>query len=366
MRTGFATAIAMMAGLALLVTVATPDARNATDLVRDLDAETAGTRNAAARTLLSMGRSATPALERAAASASPGVRRRARALLALIDDGGEHGPDAQRRRADALVRAAVHRDGHVRADGEHDQRLAELGDVGAHAVARAAQRESEHGAVRPRTGAAIGRHPSAMGVKALTGALARDRVLGSTLVEVARQLEAETDAASDGRTLARTRFLSDGARNNLEAVLERPLDPRRRGAAALLTALDTTTAARFVSDPDARVRIEAARALGRQNSASAGDALERLALDVEPTVRRAALEALRKIPGRPRPKTAHANADHADVGVRVAAAELLGRDAVRESMYVLHRLANDRSVRVRAAAERSLISIRRQRRRAAQ
>ena len=362
MRTGFATAIAMMAGLALLVTVATPDARNATDLVRDLDAETAGTRNAAARTLLSMGRSATPALERAAASASPGVRRRARALLALIDDGGEHGPDAQRRRADALVRAAVHRDGHVRADGEHDQRLAELGDVGAHAVARAAQRESEHGAVRPRTGAAIGRHPSAMGVKALTGALARDRVLGSTLVEVARQLEAETD----GRTLATTPLLSDGARNNLEAVLERPLDPRRRGAAALLTALDTTTAARFVSDPDARVRIEAARALGRQNSASAGDALERLALDVEPTVRRAALEALRKIPGRPRPKTAHANADHADVGVRVAAAELLGRDAVRESMYVLHRLANDRSVRVRAAAERSLISIRRQRRRAAQ
>ncbi len=366
MRTRFATAMALTAGLALLVTVATPDARDAGNLVRDLGAETAGVRDAAARRLLAMGDSATPALKRAADTGSPGTRRRARALLALIDDGGEDGPDARRREADALVRAALNRDGHLRADGAQDQRLARLGDVGAHAVARAAQREANHGAVRPRTGAAIGRHPSAIGVRALTGALARDRILGSTLVEVARQLEAGTDAARDGRTPAATPLLSDGARNNLEAVLDRPLDPRRRGAAALLTALDTTIADRFVTDPDPRVRIEAARALGRQNSASAGDALERLALDVEPTVRRAALEALRKIPGRPRPKTAHANADHADVGVRAAAAELLGRDAVRESMYVLHRMTNDRSVRVRAAAERSLISIRRQRRRAAQ
>jgi len=182
----------------------------------------------------------------------------------------------------------------------------------------------------------------------LANALHGDRILGSTLVRVARQLEPEQAS-----------LLTNDARNTLQAVLAAPRDPRRRGAAALLATLDTQTADGFAEDADPRVRLEAAHALGRQRSAAAAPALERLAVDPDTAVRRAALEALRHVPGKPRSEPAHANANHPDAGVRAAAAELLSRDAVPSSMSILHGLARDRSLRVRAAADRSLATLRR-------
>jgi hypothetical protein len=253
-----------------------------------------------------------------------------------------------------LVGIAWRLAGEVAPGTAQDQRLTEMGDVGAQAIARAAERQASLGFVRPETGDAIARHPSAKGVAVLVAALYGDRLLGSTLVEVARALEATESAP-----------LSDATRDALESILETPRDPRRRGAAALLVALDDTAIHRFVDDPDARVRIEAARALRRHRSAAAGDALERLAVDPDRHVRQTALVSLREIPGRPRSSPAHANADHPDPGVRAAAAELLARDAVPASMSVLHRLATDKSLRVRVAAERSLVTIRRARRAAA-
>jgi len=345
MRTRIATAVALTAGLALLLTAGTPDAR---DLTRDLGAETAEKRDTAARRLLAMGSAAEPALAETAKSGNAAARRRARALLALIEDGGENGHDARRREADAIVQAARRRDGELRPTGMHDQRLTELGDAGALAVARAAQREADVGAVRPRTGAAIGRHPSAAGMTTLASALHGDRILGSTLVRVARRLESD-----------QANLLTDDTRERLQAVLAAPRDPRRRGAAALLATLDTKTADSFATDPDPRVRLEAVHALGRKRTADAGTLLERLAVDPDIAVRRAALGALRNIPGKPRSEPAHANADHPDAGVRAAAAELLGRDAVPESLAVLWTLSSDCSVRVRAAANRSLITLRR-------
>jgi len=346
-------AVRLLAGLALLFTIGAPDAR---ELTRDLQSNSAEARDEAARRLLAMGTSAQNALAEAAKSGTPAARRRARALLAIIEDGGEGGPDERRREADAVVRAARQRDGELRAGSAHDDHLSQMGDAASRAIARAARREADLGPVRPHTAAAIGRHPSAAGVSVLASALRGHRILGSSLVEVARQLEGDPAG-----------LLPDDARGDLEAVLAIPDDRRRRGAAALLAALDNETADRFMQDPDPRVRLEGAHALGCRRSAAAGAALERLAEDMDAEVRRAALEALLLIPGRPRFELAHASAADADAGVRAAAADLLARDAVPESMAVLHRLSSDESRRVRAAAERSLavIAAIRQRSRAA-
>ena len=87
------------------------------------------------------------------------------------------------------------------------------------------------------------------------------------------------------------------------------------------------------------------------------ETLRALAADRDADVRVAALEALRRTPGSPRPEPAVAAATDDVAAVRRAAAELFARDATPETLPVLRRLTEDPSPSVRAAARRSLASL---------
>jgi hypothetical protein len=330
------------AALVVLVTAGTPDAR---ELGQRLSSDSAAERDAAARELKDMGEGARDTLEVLARDGAPEARRRSRALLGLLDSEDRLTARARGLEARALLRSALRQRGRLAAGSAHDERIAELADDGARAVAAHAAREVARASFREQDALAVARHPSTLGVAALTAALRRDGVAGSAIVRAARAL-----------VNAPAEMLGDEARRSLQTVLAQRGDPRRRAAAALLLAFEPDHAGQLALDGDPRVRIEAALALGRRGGCGAS-ALERLAADVDTDVRAAALEALRHVPGAPRPGPAHENAEHADPRLRAAAARLLARDAVPESLPVLARLATDDSARVRAAAERSLAAL---------
>jgi hypothetical protein len=330
-----------VAAVVLVASAGTPDAR---ELGRRLDSESAADRDEAARRLAELGETARPTLEGLVREGAPEARRRARALLSDLD--ADHDAARMRRlEARALLERVARRPGRLAEGAPVDRRLGELGAAGAAALAeRAARRPRKH--LRPELAAALGRHASAEGVDELAAALREHRVLGSDVVRAARRLT--------GSSRAR---LGDAARRDLDAVLAETGNPLRRAAAALLLAFDPARARELASDGDSRVRVEAARALGRSGLSGAAT-LERMALgDPDDDVRRAALDALLDVPGAPRPRPAHAAARHPDAALRAAAARLLARDAVPDSLPVLAALASDPSHRVRAAAERSLAAL---------
>ena len=98
--------------------------------------------------------------------------------------------------------------------------------------------------------------------------------------------------------------------------------------------------------------------MGLYAPAESARALRRLAADIDPLVREAALTALCNVPGVPHPEPAVAAAGDECAAVRAAAAQLLGRDATPETLPVLRVLATDSSDRVRAAARRALVALR--------
>lgn len=332
----------LTAALLVLLTAGTPDASK---LASRLDSDSAAERDAAARRLAELGESARGTLETVARDGSPEARRRSRALLGLLESENTLAPRLRRHEARALFQAALRQEGRLATDTTHDARLAELGAAAAEEIGDYAERRLSETWLSEADALAAARHPSRRGVAALAAALRRDRIAGSAVVRAARLL-----GASSGD------WLSDRARDDLCSVLAATGDPRRRAAAALLLACDASCAESLAADTDARVRIEAARALGRLGGGGAA-MLERLGQDTDADVRAAALDALRHVPGAPRPEAAHANADHAEPRLRAAAATLLASDAVPESIPVLRRLATDESARVRAAAERSLAAI---------
>ncbi len=350
MRHPLAAGLVAAATFALLALAATPGAR---DLVRRLGAQSSGERDEAARTLLALGADATDALVAGTRDADAGIRHRSRALLAAVHDRADGGVAERRAEARSLVLAALREPDGLEPDGPLDRRLSRLGAVASEELAREARRGGS--SLRsPDLVVALGRHASAESVATLAGLVRDGRTSVSSAVEAARAVEAVR--VRDPEAVAGLR--SAGAVEALDAALARPGDPLRRAAAALHAALAADDAAardvaeRLAHDDDARVRIEAARLLGRIGLRGAAS-LEELAADPETEVRRAALDALAEVPGAPRPAPAERAATDPDPGVRAAAARLLARDAVPASLDVLARLEGDASAAVRAAAART-------------
>ncbi len=343
MRGVRAACLIAFAATALLALAATPE--RAVDLVQRLGADRAAERDDAARQLEAMGRKAHPALRDAVETGPRHVRQRAQALLDLTES------DEVARRAEirGLVRAALRKPGGLEADNATGARLREIGDVAGPYLARRALAESEKGLVRPDLVESLGRHPSTESVTTLAALVRRGRVLPSSAIIAAHELRARR---VDGQPHpGHAAALVDVRRTLVDSG-----GPLRRAATALLSALtdDVASLTPLLSDPYAGVRVEAARALGELEQISAGPPLRRAAEDSNPDVRRAALEALAKVPGRPYPQPAMNNAHHRVPAVRAAAAELLARDATPDALPLLDHLADhDPALRVRAAAQRS-------------
>jgi HEAT repeat protein len=314
-------------------------------------------RDEAARELLGLGRDAAPALETASASSDPEIRSRARALLALVRDGD--GAEIRARQADAAVREALRTDGGLDAGSACDVRVAALSPESGVVLAAAARRTAERGFVSRSFACALARHATPDTLAALAEFVRDERVFPSSALAAARELDraiAASPESADG-------FRADAADAlaSLDAAMRSGHPATRRMAVALYGALAGDEAvARLVTaaDADPGVRAETARVMGVHAAGLSAKTLRRLAGDASPDVRLAALTALLRVPGSPRPEPAVAAAGDESPAVRAAAARLLGREATPDTVGVLETLATDPSDRVRGAAREALTALR--------
>jgi hypothetical protein len=325
------------------------------DVAKRLADSTARGREDAARTLLTFGPVAAPALEAAAASADPEVRSRARALLALARDDAS----IRVRAAAVAVRDALSAPGGLDAGTESDARLAALAPESGRALAAAARRVAQRGYVARPLACALARHATSESLAALAEFVRDGRVFASTGLCAARDLD--RTLAADVARAATIRASAASALRALDDALRAPDATTRRLAVALLGALaGNAGVARIVEasrDLDAGVRAESARVLGLYAPAESAATLRALVGDSGAAVREAALTSLLAVPGAPCPECAVAAARDDSPAVRAAAARLLARDATPDSVGVIETLAADPSPRVRSAARRALAAL---------
>lgn len=345
----------MFGFVCVVIVTAAPDP---SALAAKLADPSARRRDEAARELLEIGPSAAPALEGAASSSDPEVRTRARALLALLRDGAKS--EIRLRQAESCVRDALRAEDGLDPGSDHDARIAALLPESSRSLADAARRMANRGFVPRPLASALARHATSESLLALAEFVRDERVFPSGGLAAAREID---------RAFAATPERADGVRDDAREALA-ALDlatrsdhaPTRRMAVALYGALVNAShderLVELAGDTDAGVRAETARVMGLYAPARFARALRGLACDTAAHVREAAFSALLRVPGVPHPEPAVSAADDASPAVRAAAARLLGRDATPDSLPVLETLATDPSVRVRAAARRSLAALR--------
>jgi hypothetical protein len=339
--------------LGVAVVAAAPDPWAAAKRLGD---STASGRAAAASELLSIGAAAGPALDEAAKSTDVDVRTRARALAALV----RRDADIRARQVDVAVLDAFAAPSGLDAGSATDARLGSLMPESSRALAAAARRIAERGFVSPPLASSLARRPTQESLAVLAELVRDERVLPSSTLRAARELD---DALAANRDFAATiRSEATAPLATLDAALRATSPSTRRGAVALYGALagDAGAArmAEMTLDPDAAVRAETVRVMGAHSPDESAATLRELACDPIAAVREAALTALLRVPGVPHPEPAVARAADPCAAVRAAAATLLGREATPETICVLEALAVDASPRVRAAARRSLASLR--------
>ena len=350
--------VILVAAAAALMPAAVPEARS---LAGRLGSASAADREQAARDLAALGPSARAALEEAAASPDPEVRNRARALLALLPD-RDAARELRAREAAAVVRAAMASPGGLGRGSVWDQRLHDLAPAAGAALATVARCAAQRDLVGTELACALARHPAAESLAALGEFVRHERMPPSAGLAAARVIEEMSD--SDALNGPLVRACAPAAVPHLDEAIRAGSGPTRRAALALLASAVSGDAAPTLiaaaDDPDAGVRAEAARALGRIAPAECAAVLRRLAADPVASVRLAALDALADVPGAPEPGPAVTAA--ADVSParrpaparRRAPARLLARDATPDTLPILYALAQDPSPRVRAAADRAL------------
>ncbi len=336
----------------VLAALALPDAAA---LVSELAADTHRERNDAADRLLEMGDAALPALRNGAVSHEPAIRERAGAILELLTSSTGPGSAARKREAAATVRLARLAPGGLEPGSGLDRRLAALGEDAGNELAAAARRAGPTIFAPEALVLALARHVTPKGIEVLAELLREERLLPSTTVRAARELEARAGAAElqDALRLAR--------RDAAQAVRHHLADgpgPLRRAAVALFAALagsdGVDALADRARDGSAPVRAEVARALGRYAPGSYHSLLGRMADDVDAHVRHAALVALERYPSAPDPAVVARTVSDPAPSVRVATARLLGRASTHANLRELRRMAADPSLRVRLAARQSL------------
>ena len=329
---------------AVVVTAAAPDPRA---LAGRLESPSAAEREEATRALAELGDAARPALEEATLSPDPEVRSRATALLARQRRDDREASRAARRDAARILRTAVLEGLPLVEGGDTDLALASLGAPAADVLADAARRSARRTFVPSDLVLALARHESAASLASLADLWADGSLLPSDAIRAGRILGRRTRTADVGPAVAR-----------LRERITRAAAPHRRAGVALAAGIggagerDLLLAA--AEDGDPGVRAEAARSLGCHLPAAAAETLRTLALDPAEEVRRAALEALLRVPGIPHPEVAVANAGHPRPDVRAAAAALLVREATPETVAVLDAFAADPSAAVRASLRRAL------------
>lgn len=337
---------------AVVVAMGTPGPE---DWVQGLGADTAEERDEAATRLLALGQGAVPVLEEAVRSGDLPVRVRAAAILTLLREDPAVAISARDGRAARLAAEAVTDPARLLGDPEFDERLHELMPASGDALAAAALDVPESRLVPEPLARALVRHPSPRAIRTLAELARQERLAPSAVLRAAR------DAEEAG--LFRTPH-GPLAADHLRPALAAPSPPRRRTALALFGALagdaGHADVASLSGDPDCGVREEVARTLGRIAPGRSLAALQHLCLDRSPAVRAAALDALARVPGRPRTEPALAALDDPAPPVRAAAVRLLSLgdpEPGSPAAGALLRLTADDSPRVRAAARRALGAI---------
>lgn len=339
---------ALASAAALVLTAALPDPRALADR---LGAPTASERDAATRALADLGDAAAPALEDAARRGAPEARSRASALLARLRRDAESELRAARREAAAILSDAAAAGSRLDEDGGADRGLVRLGPAAGDALAARARALPARELVPPDLAAALARHESTASVTALAELWSAQRLLPSDAIRAGRRLGERPRTADTAVAVHTVTDALAGARG-----------AHRRAGVALLAGLAGRDAADVLiacrTDADAGVRAEVAHALGAHAPAHGARALRELAVDPDPSVRIAALQALCRVPGIPHPESAVANADDPRPAVRRAAAALLARELTPETVPLLAALAADASMSVRLAARRGAGALR--------
>lgn len=348
----------LLLAFAVACAIAVAAAPDPAALAARLSDASARRRDEAARDLLALGRAAAPALEEAAASKDPEVRNRARALLALVTD--ENGANVRARLAQTTVRDALAAVEGLVAGSVHDVRIATLLPESGAVLASASRHVAERDFVSRDLACALARHATAATIAALADFVRDERVFPSGGLAAARELDRVLREAPERATAIRGDETALAALG--EALVHRHPATRRVAVALYGPVAGESGATRLcevaATDGDAPVRAECARVLGLYAPAQTARTLRRLAEDKDAQVREAALTALLEVPGVPHPEPAVVGAFDDVPAVRAAAARLLAREVTPETLHVLEALAQDRSDRVRAAAQRSLAAVR--------